>query len=142
PGTYRFEMPDIEASCTFLGVLAQSGTTPRRVLEIRGSTTVAAVVAPSRGEVSGTVRFKGAPVRAAELLRWSPTAGTSWETAAAESGVYRFSRVPAGNYKICARFVQQAEVAAATALPLEIQRQFELRDGEQAVVDLMQNKGD
>lgn len=142
PGMYRFEMPDIEASCTFLGVLAQNGTTPGRVLEIRGSTTVAAVVAPSRGEVSGTVRFKGAPVRAAELLLWSPTAGTSWETAASESGVFRFSRLPAGNYKMCARFVQQAEGSAATNLPLEIQRQFELTDGEQAVVDLIQDKED
>lgn len=136
PGTYRFTMPRIDDSCAFAGVITAANAAPRTLLRIDGPTAVSAVVGPWRGTVSGSVQFEGAPVPGAELLLWSRSGEISRATSASNSGVFQFNHVPPGRYRISARFAPPAEGSAPPQPPFEIQKQLELANGEQAVIEL------
>ncbi|MCC6262646.1 MAG: carboxypeptidase regulatory-like domain-containing protein [Bryobacterales bacterium] len=136
PGTYRFTMPRLDEICAFPGVIAAGETSPRPLLRIDGPAAVSAVVAPWRGTVSGTVRFRGAAPPAAVLLLWSLAGETSRATSASNSGGFQFNHVPPGRYRISARFAPPGEGSATPGPPFEIQRQLELADGEQAAIEL------
>lgn len=139
PGTYRFTMPRIDDSCAFSGVIAEGDAAPQPLLRIDGPTAVSAAVEPWGGTVSGSVRFEGAPVPGADLLLWSRAGETSRATSASNSGAFQFNHVPPGRYRISARFAPPAEGSTALQPPFEIQKQLELADGEQAVIELSAN---
>lgn len=83
-GPYRFEMPHLDPACTFVGVRDSK-----------------ALIVRSAGGISGSLRSKGAPVKAAAILLWSDgPRHISAQTTTDESGAFQFTQLPRGHYQI------------------------------------------
>ncbi len=136
-GTYHFEMPDLEDSCTFVGVQAAGPGPPSQAMAVASSMSVVAITAASSGEVTGRVHAKGAPVQNANVVLWADDERTiSLEAVTDGYGLYKFTRLPPGRYVILVMKTSRPNEGEAPLLADPRQRRFVLGSGERTEIDL------
>lgn len=102
-GRYRVELPDLEDSCRLAAVRVGNEATPDGIALVDGSAPLTLDIGSATGEISGVVtRPEAKPAVGNVVLVPADREGAVQIAQFDAEGGYRFSRVPAGAYRLMA----------------------------------------
>ncbi len=128
PGSYLFDLPDLDTACTFTGFqTAQEATLPASII-ITSAMTLVARTSASSATVTGKVVRNQEPVPGSVVALWYAGGRPFGQRAAADlQGGFGFRKLPPGEYWITA--LPPEGVSSARPAPLVL-RQFNLAQGQ------------
>lgn len=141
PGPYRFDMPDLDNSCTFAGFPHGDEGRLSASVYVRSSMNLVARISTSTGAVTGTVTRKQEPVAGALVALWFNGARPfARQSATDPQGAFRFDKLPSGDYWIVTLPPPPEDPPAGRPQPLTL-RQFGLNPGQSHSVELAVTEG-
>lgn len=142
PGTYEFDVPQLQSGCTFVGVQTPGTERPRLAIPIAAPSTLSAVIAPSTGEIAGRREHEGTPIRGVRILLWLESErGLFAEALTDESGEFRLERLPPGSYRIVATPPSGVQDDGRTPVLRPVERRVNLGPGQKLSVHLKSEQG-
>ncbi|MBN9659873.1 MAG: carboxypeptidase regulatory-like domain-containing protein [Acidobacteria bacterium] len=141
-GKYRFDIPELEKSCTFAGVQTSPDSAPAHRISVESPVVLTPVTAASSGEISGTVQRAGMPAQGAIIvLSTAADRAFSVETSTDRVGQFRFERLPPGAYRIIAVPNAGPDVDPTASFLRPAQRRVILEPGQKLSVELNAPQG-